>query len=213
MNTSQACALFRRCLASGKSDDWRAFVDRYGWQIRNIVRLKALRCGLRLDEPDQQEMVQELYCRLLALPDWRFHGRTDAELWSFLSQVCRNLAVDFWRSWTAHKRLAVEKLPPENLRLPSQVAGPEERLLGKERRKHFLERCLEIVRCDRMVMELRVLRMAFLEGWTSREIARHFHDGLSAEQVDALVYRFRRHLAKDGIQVPRRRCQAVAAPV
>ena len=213
MSALSACVLFRRCLAGAGGDAWRDFIDRYGWQVRNLVRLKTLRCGLRLAAPDLEEMVQELYCRLLVSRGRRFRGQTDYELWSFLGRVCHNLTVDRQRSMAAQKRRPNSRRTPDTSRLPSPALDPEERLLGRERRRHFFERCLEIVRCDRVVLELRVLRMAFLEGWTSREIARRLEGRLSAGQVDALVHRLRRHLAKDGIELPRRSCVAIPAAV
>ncbi len=219
MSTLSACALFRRCLADERcEDEWHVFVERFGWQVRNVARLGALRLGLTLEESDLEEIVQELYCRLLAPRGLRFHGRTDSELWSFLGSVCRNLTVDRMRSFATQKRLSWEKqLPLENrspatARLRSPILDPEERLLGRERRRRFFEHCLEIARCDRVMLELRVLRLAVLEGWTSREIARHLHHRLSAGQVDLLVHRLRRHLAKDGIALPRRCGLASAAP-
>lgn len=209
MNAIDACDLFNRCLAGRDGGDWQHFVDRYDWQVRSTLRLTAMRCGLPLVGPDLDEMAQELYCRLLAVRCEKFRGRTEKELWKYLGQAIYSLVVDRQRA------LATQKRQPNHRRL-AEAPGlrrrldPEEQLLGKERRKLFFQRCLEIARCDRVVIELRALKMALLEGWSSDEIARRLEGGLDARQVDTLVHRLRRHLAKDGIRLPRRQRLAAA---
>ena len=212
MSRTDVCELFDRCLGRRDSGDWQEFVDRYDWQVRSTVRLTAMRCGLSLVGSDLEEMVQELYCRLLAARTEGFRGRSKQELLSYLSQAVYSLVVDRRRS------LATRKRQPSRRRLAGRRASarrpdPEEQLLGKERRKLFFQRCLEIARCDRVVVELRALKMALLEGWSSHEVARRLEGGLDAKQVDNLVARLRRHLAKDGILLPRRPRLAAAVSV
>lgn len=218
MSTSSACALFRKCLADDSGEEWGTFVERFGWQVRNIMRLRALRYGWPLIESDLEDWVQELYCRLLTPRERAFYGRTDTELWAFLGAVCRNLLADQLRITMAQKRLppnhqiSLEKSVAATVPLRSPSPDPEANLLGRERRRRFFERCLEIVRCDRVVWEMRALRMALLEGWTSHEIAQQLQHRLSAMQVDLLVHKLRRHLAKDGIELPRRGRRVVPVP-
>jgi RNA polymerase sigma factor (sigma-70 family) len=213
MNAIDACELFDRCLAGrGSSGDWQEFVDRYEWQLRSVLRLTATRCGMPLVGPDLDEMVQELYCRLLSVRCERFRGSSEQELWSYLNQAIYSLVVDRKRALATQKRQPDRELLGDSSGLPARRLDPEQQLLGKERRKVFFERCLEIARCDRVVVEVRALKMALLEGWTSREIARQLEGGLNARQIDSLVHRLRRHLEKDGIRLPRRLRLAAAAP-
>ena len=77
-----------------------------------------------------------------------------------------------------------------------------------ECRRLLLERCRVIAesmtrRSDRE-RNLRILRLAFLEGWTSREIAGAAAGRLAASTVDSLVHRARRHLARGGLRAPSR---------
>ena len=205
MSTLNPCELFDHCMSeTGGSGHWRRFIDRHGGQVRSVVRLTARRCKLPLSPPDLDELVQELYCRLWSARGRGFRGRSEAQLWSFLSRVAHNLVVDRQRSLGARKRRPREGVEPTS-RLLSPKADPEERLLNRERRLRFLELCREIARGDRAKVELRALSMACLEGWTSREIAGRL-GRLSAGQVDVLVHRLRRHLAKEGIRLPRRYC-------
>ncbi len=171
-----------------------------------------MRCGLPLLEPDLDEMVQELYCRLLAVRRKRFRGRAERELWGYLNRAIHSLVVDRKRALTTQKRAPDRRRLAVGSPRPQRRLDPEEQLLGKERRKLFFQRCLEIARCDRVVIELRALKMALLDGWTSHEVAHRLKGGLDARQIDILVYRLRRHLAKDGIRLPRRPRAVALAP-
>ena len=212
MSTLDACELFNRCLARRDGGDWQEFVDRYDGQVRSTVRLTAMRCGVPLVGADLEEMVQELYCRLLAARSGGFRGRDEKQLVKYLNQAIYNLIVDRRRAHYTQKRRSMRQRFAGTSDVPEPRADPEEQLLGKERRKLFFQRCLEIARCDRVVVELRALKMALLEGWSSREIARRLEGGLDARQIDNLVQRLRRHLAKDGISLPRRPRVAAAVP-
>lgn len=212
MKTPEVCELFGRCLACHGGEHWQEFIDRYGRRVRRTVRLAGLRSRSRLTAADLDEIVQDLYCRLLSFGPRSFDGRSEAELWAFLSCVARNLIVDRKRASAARKRRPRASDPKSPSQLVASKPDPEEQLLGKESRRLFFEHCLQVARYDRVLLELRALRMAYLEGWSSREIARHL-EHLSVGQVDALVLRLRRHLAKQGICLPRRNCAPVPVPV
>lgn len=212
MNANTACELFQRCVTRHGSDDWREFLRRYDRRIRRTVSRAFRRRGLRLPEQDREELVQELYCRLLAIGRRGFRGRSELQFWTYLGLVARSLAVDHQRALGAGKRRMIvygldrpggETAPWIDDRASAE-ASPEERYLESERRRVFLARCRQIARRDRP-LELRVLRMALLEGWSSREIARRLEGSVTASQVDNLVHRLRARLAEDGIRMPRRR--------
>ncbi len=223
MNDIDPCNLLRRCLAGRHAGDWQEFIDRHDGEVRRTVSQAAIRCGLSLAGPDLDEMVQDFYCRLLAVRGQRsagggqtdgvpgggqvreFRGRTQKELWRYVIRVAHSLVVDRLRLLGAGKRIPRGKTgsaDPSRLRSPK--LDPEERLLKKERRGVFFKRCLEVVSCDRISLELRALRMALLDGWSSSEIAHELKGGLSAGRVDRLVCLLRRRLRQDGIRMPRR---------
>ncbi len=214
MKDLDPCALLRRCLAGGRASDWQEFVHRHGWEIRRSIRQTASRCGLPLTDAELDEMVQDFYCRLLAVRGRRFGGRTEEELWRYLLRVAKSLVVDRLRQLGAQKRwpFGWERLaePPD---IRSLKLDPEERLLRTERRKVFLSRCLEVVRCDRVALELKALVLALLEGWPSREIADELQGALSSARVDRLVSLLRRRLKKEGIRIPRRTAMRSPVPV
>lgn len=214
MTEIDACELLRRCLAGCQAEDWRALVDRYGREVRRALRLAANRCGLPLTEPDLDEIVQDFYCRLLTAQGRGFGGRTEEELWCYMTRVAQSLVVDRQRQLAAHKRgPGAHRATADLARLPSPKPDPEQRLLKKERRGVFFKRCFEVVRCDRVSLELRALTLALLEGWSSREIADELRGRLSADRVDKLVWLLRRRLSRDGIRMPRRYCVPICVPV
>ncbi|MEM7350685.1 MAG: hypothetical protein AAF657_07755 [Acidobacteriota bacterium] len=211
MKTLEACELFHRCLAGTHGDAWRLFIDRHGKALRQTVFQMALRCYLPLRGPDVDEIVQEIYYRLLASRGQQFRGRTDAELWAYLSRMALNLLIDRKRAERASKRRPRQRVPGSSCDAPIVKLDPEERLLGKERRRAFFARCLEVTRLESPGLELRALDMAYFGGWTSAEIARRL-EHLSVAQINALVIRLRRHLAKRGIHLPRRVCPPSPSP-
>ena len=213
MNNVDGCDLLRRCLADRHAGDWHQLIDRLGREIRLTLQHVAHQCGLLLDDPDLDELVQDFYCRLLAVRGRRFEGRTDSELWRYMTCVARSLVIDRLRQLGARKRrpnVRRHTCDPSPLRSPK--LDPEQRLLKKERRHVFIQRCFEIVRCDRVALELRALTMALFEGWSSREIAVELQGRLSAARVDKLVSLLRRRLSREGIRMPRRYCVSVPVP-
>ena len=162
-----------------------------------------------------EELVQELYCRLLASRHGGFRGHSEDELWRYLARVSHSLIVDRRRAYGARKRRA----EPESSNAAVierqqsfEPHTPEDRLLRKESRQLFYRRCVEVARGDRTVLKLRALSLALLEGWSSRDIAQRLEGSLSPGQIDGLVSKLRRRLAQEGIELPRRHPVPVMAP-
>ncbi len=205
MQATTACDLFQRCLDHRGGDDWREFVGCYGGRVSRSVRGASRSAGFEVPEEDFEELVQELYCRLLAAGVGQFRGRTEHELWGYLRRVARNLIVDRQRSAAASKRiheLALARWEDRRFWV-SRSASPEEKVLEGERRRLFVVSCRRFADGDGSI--LRVLEMALLEGRSSREIAVALRGRLNASQVDNLVHRLRRRLAQEGLHVPHRR--------
>lgn len=213
MSTTTACDLFHRCLTRRASDDWHEFIERYGRRIRDAVR-RALR---RLDDcfaeqEDLDELVQEFYCRLLAARGRRFCGRTEPELWGYLTRVAGSLVLDHRRAVYAGKRrqeLFMDSWDEDFSDRPQEEPiaphpSPEELAMWNDTLRFFFDRCRRVARGSRASTKMRVVRLAFLDGRSSREISRLIAGELTPGQVDSLLYRIRKCLERDGIRLPHR---------
>lgn len=197
---------------------WEDLVDRYGALLRNQVRRTLLSAGLKPYDHLVEEQVQEVYYRLLLGGPQRLRllrSWSDRRVVAYLCRIAESVVVDEVRT-----KAAVKRGEGGGLWWDDGLAGipwhavdprgtPEDQALLSERRRLVLRGCRRMVRS--MLDEedrgrcLRVLRLALLEGWSSREIARAEGWALAASTVDTLVYRARRRLARGGVKLPDRR--------
>ena len=77
-----------------------------------------------------------------------------------------------------------------------------------EARAALLFRCLSAAGGRERKRNYRVLVLAFLEGLSSREISRRFGGRLSLTCIDSVVYRARKRLLEQGVDLGRRRAVA-----
>jgi DNA-directed RNA polymerase specialized sigma24 family protein len=158
-----------------------------------------------------EEVMQEVYCRLLdrdALTACR--AANEAQAVTYLFKVVDSVVFDQLRLGRAAKRgggWAARSMPSAQERrlLRSKVdpgGTPEDRLLAAEQRRLLFERWRDIGNEMQGERNLRILRLALIEGWSSREIARTHK--LAPSSVDTVVHRLRRRLSEDGYALPRR---------
>ncbi len=186
-------------------------VRRFGRRLE----AKAWRALAQLGETpraDQvEEVLQEVYCRLLdrdALTACR--AANEGQAVSYLFRVVDSVVFDQMRRGRAAKRgggWATRSMPSaaERRLLRSKVdpgGTPEDRLLAAEQRRLLFARWRDIGNEMQGERNLRILRLALIEGWSSREIARTHK--LSPSSVDTVVHRLRRRLSEDGYALPRR---------
>ncbi len=214
MSPDEITRLLRRCAAGGDDAAWREFLDQFGAALAAGVRRVARQAGLAGDPASREELLQEVYCRLLEnegriLRECR--GDTAPAVAAYLRRVAGSAAVDRLRLLTAAKRgrhlLVRLRDADRGRRRGSWVAetpGPEARLLARERRRRAFARCRKLVGGRSPGRDLSVLFLAYCRGLDSREIARHLGGGLTPARVDSLMHRVRRRLARGGIRIPRR---------
>lgn len=205
--------LLRRC-AGGDEAAWRSFLERFGSALEAGVRRVARQGGLPGDPASRDELLQEVYCRLLenggrVLLDCR--AETAAEVAAYLRRVAASTAVDRLRLLTAVKRgrhlqvrLGESQRGRWRASFIAEAPGPEARLLARERRRRAFSRCRRLVGGRTPRRDVSVLFLAYCRGLSSREIARRLGGGLTAARVDSLMHRLRRRLASRGIRIPRR---------
>lgn len=206
--------LVRRCALESDAELWREFMDRYGPRMAAGIRRALRRCGARVAREDRQDLLQEVYFRLLEKQGQRLRrcrARGEQAVGAYLSRIAESVVIDHLRSEAAAKRGrgrlvnsagGGEAEPSE--RAIDRGPSPEDRVLLRERRRLFARQCRDAVGTRYARRDLKVIYLAFFEGWTSREISGRLGDGLTASSVDSLLHRVKRRLARAGLHVPRR---------
>lgn len=167
-------------------------------RIRRALTLMAVRPEPALVE----EILQEVYCRLLGMGALRrLRGRTPGELISYLGIIAERTAYDHARQSRASKRDGTREVRLTRRRMeqiPDPRQCPERDLLLAETERHFLGRCRDLPERGPRGRNAWVARLALVEGWTSREIADVSGGRLSAAYVACLIHRLRRRFELEG---------------
>ncbi|HSF40642.1 MAG TPA: hypothetical protein VLT87_12665 [Thermoanaerobaculia bacterium] len=195
---------------------WEELVRHHGERLKIRIRTLLRRAGVERSPERVEEMVQEVYFRLLARGLKQMDRGVENRdlLVTYLMKIAERVAIDEVRAQRAGRHARIRLVPlygREGLvaeRTADPGASPEDRLLRAERRRLFLARCRAIAasafgRGNRR-RNLRILHLAFLEGWTSREIA-SAEGRLAPSTVDTVVSRARRLLERRlGVPLPSR---------
>ncbi|HEX5760274.1 MAG TPA: hypothetical protein VF121_13890 [Thermoanaerobaculia bacterium] len=182
---------------------WTALVERHGPALRRRVRRTLALAGARAHAEQVDDMVQEVYCRLLAAGGRRLQACRDAAnertVAAYLGRTAERVVLDQLRLAAAVKRgggRLVELAPEEVAERAADPQGtPEDHLLAAERRRELAARCRAATRPGaRGRRDARILELALLDGWTCREIARATRGRLALGSVASLLHRLRRRL-------------------
>jgi RNA polymerase sigma factor (sigma-70 family) len=196
--------------------DWSAVVRRHDARLRGRVRRTLNRLGLRAQLELVDEMVQDVYCRLLEGGEHRLrHGvvGNDPSLLAYLGTVAERTVLDQVRTASALKRTGLAtvrlgRLSRRARRAVERIAdpgpSPEQTAMRSERQRQLLDLCREMRGLGPGRRNAWVMRLAVLEGYSSREIAAAAGGRLSPHTVDMLVHRLRRRLARSGFALPGR---------
>lgn len=209
MGHPSAKELLDSCARSPETAAWRDLVHRYGPAIEAGVRRALRRSGFDDSDPDAvRDLVQECYCRLLERGARRlrtFRGSSDGQAKTWLRLLAERTARDRLRAEHAAKRGGGRPAPLPGLypgaAMASPEASPERRYLGRERLRHLTRGWRRLAGGER---EAGVLRLVFLAGLTSREVAEATGGTVSPSTVDSVVFRFRRRLEAEGLPLPMR---------
>jgi RNA polymerase sigma factor (sigma-70 family) len=219
MHTWSSRDLVQRCATDRDAEIWREFLDRFDRRIAAGVYRTLARFDARVSTEEQQDLLQEVYCRLLERRGRylrRCRGEVDGAVGAYLGKVAESIVVDHLRSLSAAKRGAGqfrERHWDRDRDLERPIAdwvadtdrSPEEKLLQRERHARFFSKCKELVGSRTPQRDLEVVYLALFAGWTSREISGRMGGGMTPSAVDSLVHRLKTRLAKSGLEVPRRR--------
>jgi RNA polymerase sigma factor (sigma-70 family) len=199
--------VLRRCAEASDGQAWREFDRRFRNRIASAVRQALRELGHRGGQEQVEDFVQDVYCRLLEGNRRRLaacRGQSDGEVEYYLARVAERVVRDEVRRGRAAKRGGGAGAASAWVDdLPDGADGPEDRLLLAEARRRFLGLCRELLGERAQARHLAILRLALLEGWSSREIAGRLR-GIEASSVDSVVHRFKVRLAGRGVSLPRR---------
>lgn len=218
MERRSLAELLHRCAGDFDARAWEEFVIRLGSRLRTGVRSAFRRAGCRCRSEDLEDILQDVYFRLLrrdreALRGVR--GQHDAEVEAYFQRLAQRVAFDFLRARGAAKRgWDLRKSGrDENFELdstPGRAPGPERELLWREEFALLEQRCRRALAGPGMLADLRLLRWVYIEGLSSREISDRLDGRLAPSGVDTRIHRLRVRLSRAGIQLPRRSSRAVA---
>jgi DNA-directed RNA polymerase specialized sigma24 family protein len=193
-------------------------VDEAGWEscvvpveewLRRRVSHIMKKAGLRPEPEHVREMIQDVYCRLLEggpprlekLREMPLRGRL-----GYLTRVARSTVFDQVRSARSARRGNLRKLRMGRVhleRIADPSPTPDHAFLLSEGRRLALRRIRDLGGPGSGARNARLLWLALVEGWGSRELGRAF--SLAPRTVDTLVHRLRRQFAVQGLELRRRR--------
>lgn len=218
MESSGARELLQRCAKEGDWKAWNEFRRRYEARLMAGVRRGLRRTGFWNPPVEVEDMLQEVYCKLLDHGGrylLRCRGDAEEAISAYLGRIAETVVIDRVRAEIAAKRGRDRTVRYPDDRPGVETAdcalGPEQQLLVRESSSVFLKRCWEVVGPRQAGRDVRVLYLACVEGWCSRDIARALGQGLTASSIDSLVHRARKRLAARGIGIPPRGRRAALA--
>ena len=187
--------------ANQETDGWEMVVGTHDVWLRRRVRDGMRRLGLRPRPDEIGESVQEVYCRLLQGGPCRLRrlrGIGRGSVLTYLGRVADSVLLDGLRAARAAKRGGGPRAHPARMlvqRFDDPDMDPEVLLLRSERRRLLLRHLLDLAGREGLTRrDVRILWLAVVEGWRSRDLARAFE--LKPRYVDTLLHRVRRQLRR-----------------
>ncbi len=209
--TVEASDLIERCASSDCPESWHEFLARYGRPLRDAVRRTLLKAGASLVRDLEDDVLQDVYCKLLADGRRRlrrFRGGDDRSVAGYLCRIAENVTRDHLRRGRAVKRgrevclVAGDGEDGPIVKAADPCAATDRRALVAEGRRLYFERGSRALPGDNRHRDLEVTYLAVFEGWSSREIAERWQS-LTANNVDSIIYRTKLRLAAVDIELRR----------
>jgi DNA-directed RNA polymerase specialized sigma24 family protein len=179
---------------------WEEVVRRHGAELQRRVARELRRAGAEVQWEVVKELSQEVCCRALTGGERAPARRTKEEVLAYLQKTAVSTVVDHLREESAVKRgLDLRADLGEDAQgilenMPHPGSDPEQRLLCRERRWLFLERCTRYVGRRARRRTLCILTLAFFADWRSHEIAQALGGKPCASSIDSLVHRIKGQL-------------------
>ena len=203
------------CSSSSKPEAaWEELIGRYGPGLKARVGSVLRRSGVPPRSEHVEEIVQEVYCRLLVAGGRRLkrcRATSEGQVSAFLGRVAERVTLDQLRAARAQKRGGTRAASPaaSGQAVPAALwtqagsewderavdprANPEELVLSRERLRLFLQRCGVLAGRRDCRRNARILALA-VAGLNSGEIARAVGGTLTARSIDGMLLRVRRYV-------------------
>jgi DNA-directed RNA polymerase specialized sigma24 family protein len=204
-------ALLARCAATptAAAAEWTRLAEYLTPRLRGAVTGALTRCRTSFRGELVEELVQEVWCRLLAadrraLRDYR--GGCGKEASAYLRRIAATVVYDRLRAERAGKRrpvrlLALESPLLDSDRMADRSGCPERRLLAREQLRGLERLCVELVAGRRRRERLIVARLALVEGSSSGEIVARLGAPWTVGRVNSFLFRLRRRLEAHGVRL------------
>ena len=216
MEDKSGWRILERCLKDSDDLAWTQFVQRFEPAFRWGIHRAFRSLGFEGDRQDlAADLLQDCYCKVLAR-ERRVLGtlreRDGRALDAFFTKLAERCTRDrlraLWSKKRGSRRELVDLHSVAEHALAATSPSPEEQALMKEARSRILASCRRAAGARQPERNTRVLAMAFLEGLSSREIAKRFAGRLSRTCIDSVIYRARRRLREQGLALGQRRAIA-----
>lgn len=185
---------------------WEEMVSRHRFRLQARTRAALARYGLGTSSDLVDELVQEVFCRLLER-----HGRSltsgparnDLVLGAYLGRMAERVVVDRVRHLAAAKRggrRLVSLSQPGAAHLaastPDREPTPEERLIENEDWRRLWRGLAATELGEHGRSYLAALALIAISGWTSREVAGLMPGRPSAATLHVRLHRLRHRLRR-----------------
>lgn len=209
----EAKELIRRCAATRCDDSWSELMRRWETALRHAVRRTVHKAGGALADDLEDDLLQEVYCRLLEGDGRRLRLCRESDERGIVGYLCRlaeNVVRDHARRQRASKRGLELQVGGEDAaawidRAADPAAASDRRTAIAESRSAYFERGDRALPGANRRRDLEITWLAVFEGWSSREIAERCRRPLSATNVDSIVHRTRSRLAAAEVDLGVRR--------
>jgi DNA-directed RNA polymerase specialized sigma24 family protein len=210
-------SLFEHARASRDDQVWRRFVRAFGPYVQRCLARRLRDFGQPALAHELEDLEQEVYLRLLTLaaPCGQADPMTEPQVRAYVIRIATSVVIDRGRHAVAGKRRCTSMRTLGSLAMDvfeSRTPTPEERVLVREHLERIVAGCRRVAGRSGQRAKLRALSLVLFAGWQSRDAAQTLGGQVSASNIDVLVSRARRHLAREGIVLPRRRGEPAAAP-
>lgn len=194
--------LVETCSRPESGDAWDELIRRFGGAIRGAVYETTEVLDVARSHEGRQELVQEVYCRLLENRRRylrAFRGASESQARLFFVRIARSVVHDHARQIRATKRGGEQDLSLKDKFVPlpelTNRVSPEDSYLRLEQWRNFWRHARDTLRHHPLGRrDLSIFRWYTIEGCSSREISTRLRGSLKPTSVLSVVHRVRHRL-------------------